>query len=346
MGSRKLLLGLTILVLLISLAGSLVLLPEPANAGTWSMQTDPVTDKDYFWATLNGQVTAISAVSTVYTGFVWDNETHGDPGNLAPYNTLYDSSGGGSAYVSDVHNSPFSFSYGPADDSGAFLEANTTYYYRSAVRYGVPNNTWAYGNEENFTTDLNPEGTLDLPGWAEASYLIVTTATPDIAGTLVTLNAEWEWSDPAANAPIETWGFVWDNATHLNPSGWPGGWSDNHPSTCDYANYEEVGTGPLMQSNLVYACNITVPVGTYYVRAVTDITLGGDWDYGPELEFDIDPPVADAMFEVWGEADPPYGVFIAAVPALFKLAVLLGTILAAILVLRGKRPTGLGGGYG
>lgn len=55
---------------------------------------------------------------------------------------------------------------------------------------------------------------------------------------------------------------------------------------------------------------------------------------------------ADAMFEVWGEADPPYGVFIAAVPALFKLAVLLGTILAAILVLRGKRPTGLGGGYG
>lgn len=63
------------------------------------------------------------------------------------------------------------------------------------------------------------------------------------------------------------------------------------------------------------------------------------------------PPVppavpADAMFEVWGEADPPYGVFIAAVPALFKLATLLGTILAAILVLRSQKPTGTGGGYG
>lgn len=60
-----------------------------------------------------------------------------------------------------------------------------------------------------------------------------------------------------------------------------------------------------------------------------------------------DPVVpADSMFEVWGEADPPYGVFIAAVPALFKLATLLGTILAAILVLRGRKPNGLGGGYG
>jgi hypothetical protein len=46
---------------------------------------------------------------------------------------------------------------------------------------------------------------------------------------------------------------------------------------------------------------------------------------------------ADGMFQVWGTNTPPYGVFIAAVPALFKLATLLGTVIAAILLLRGKK---------
>ena len=52
---------------------------------------------------------------------------------------------------------------------------------------------------------------------------------------------------------------------------------------------------------------------------------------------------ADGIFEAWGTSTPPYGVFIAAVPALFKLATLLGTIIAAILLLRGKKQDDLSG---
>jgi len=67
---------------------------------------------------------------------------------------------------------------------------------------------------------------------------------------------------------------------------------------------------------------------------------GTTWDFSSEAkeafyELWYCAPLSDAMFSVYGESAAPHGVFMNQLPNLFKLASLLGIIIAAIVVFRG-----------
>lgn len=273
---KKLLLALVVFSL------AMVLLPSPVMAGTWSLTTDLATDNSYFWATLNGRVTAINSVSTVYAGFVWDTVSHDDPGTTEPGASDYYYA----QYIDDVHNTPFSFYVDEDTYGGAFLLPNTPYYYRSCVRFGAPNNVWDYGPEEVLLTPQNPEGTWGVYGVTPAVYLQLTTdnlSSENYTAGTGTLNATVEWMYDTCS--LDTFGFVVDNVTHANPSGWPGAWADLAPGASDYADYYEADGMGHTDDNFTYSYAVSgwVPGTTYYVRAVADITAGGgDWVYGPE----------------------------------------------------------------
>lgn len=145
-----------VLVLLLVLLGSfaLPLVPQAvmANGGV-SMQTNAATDVDYFWATLNGQVSALYGGCTVSeVGFVWSPISHSDPGNTAPWMTAYESDEhGGTWSTYESHGTPFTWSYGAAGTGvGAYLWPNRVYYYR-AVADRQSGGDWVYGPEESFT---------------------------------------------------------------------------------------------------------------------------------------------------------------------------------------------------
>lgn len=292
---------LAILALLLAGVG-IPLQPQTADAASCTLETDPRSDLSYFWADMNGRVTAISGVSTVYAGFVWATTSYGDPGSLAPYNTAYDSDPeGGSNWEDSVHNSPFSFSYG-GDEMGAWLIPDREYYYRFCVELGAPMNTWDYGPEAYFPVGVNPEGTWCFYGWSEPSYCTVTTSAATLAESGVAeIQGSVAWS--AADGWFDTVGFVWDTQSHANPSGWPGDYGDVPPESCDYPNWEEVdGSGIGGDETFDTLLRSLDPAETYYYRAVGDRASGGDWVYGPELQFSF---TGDCVLEDWMYG-PPY----------------------------------------
>jgi hypothetical protein len=302
-----------ILVIVAILLASLILplVPQTADAASCTLATDAASNISYFWADLNGRVTAISDVSTVYTAFVWATTSYGDPGTLAPYNTDYaNDPEGASEYYAAVHSDPFSFTT-LASDIGAYLLANRTYYYRFGVYLGAPLNTWQYGPEVSFAVPLNPEGTCPFYGWSALSYSAVTTeaatfvesAVAEVRGTIGFVGEPYWWAD---------YGFVYDTVSHANPSGWPDDWFDQDPAYCDYTYYVGVSSGAY--GDLSYSCLLfdLDPGETYYYRTVADRQSGGDWIYGPEESFTLsgDCVVQDYIDglpyegDIWDDLDP------------------------------------------
>lgn len=276
-----------LLVLLASLP--LALFPQGAVAnGGVSMQTNAATDVDYFWATMNGQVTAFYGGCTVSEfGFVWSPVSHANPGNTVPWETAYVYDDHGSmSDTHESHGSPFAWEYGAVDTGvGAYLGFNTVFYYRAFVYEDAPYSTWVYGDEQVINLEATPEGCWPFYGWIENSYTTATTGAVVAVGTnSAVLSGSAEWSaDPAY---IAQRGFVWDTVSHANPSGWPDSYSDVNPAFCDYPNYVETWSestwGSFGFSTVLYPLDLDT---TYYYRAVVNRQGGGDWIYGAEETF-------------------------------------------------------------
>ncbi|GAH13883.1 unnamed protein product [marine sediment metagenome] len=91
----------------------------------------------------NGTITDIDAESCHYRGVVWDTISRGDPGNVAPADTLY------SDYALDLGV----YGVGAFTKSMTGLIPVTTYFYRACAKNG---GGWDYGAEQTFDT---------LAGW-------------------------------------------------------------------------------------------------------------------------------------------------------------------------------------
>lgn len=113
------------------------------NAVLPTMTTEPATDIEGDNATLHGTCTD-SGGALDERGFVWDDASHGDPGNVAPGSTSYDDNWTetGTYWMSAFQHIPTT------------LVGGTTYYYRSC---GYNEAGWSYGDEETFDTCALPD---------------------------------------------------------------------------------------------------------------------------------------------------------------------------------------------
>lgn len=104
-----------------------------------TVTTQAATDIEATTATGNGNITAVNNGTCDLRGFVWDLDTHGDPGNVAP---------GASGYANDV---PESNSFGTGAFTGSLtgLPTGDTIYCRA---YAHNENGYGYGDEVNFLT--------------------------------------------------------------------------------------------------------------------------------------------------------------------------------------------------
>jgi len=95
-------------------------------------------------ASLHGEVTEIAGSEIVERGFVWDEISRGDPGDVDISATDY------ADYWSEVG----SWGLGTFSRTITGLTSDTTYYFRAAAKND--NDAWAYGDELGFTTPGAP----------------------------------------------------------------------------------------------------------------------------------------------------------------------------------------------
>jgi len=130
---------------------------NPPDAPT--MTTQAVGDITGTTATGNGNITVTGGENADHRGFVWDEATHGDPGDVAPGATDY-------SYSVDEAGS---FGTGAFTGSLTGLDPGTLYYVRA---YGHNSGGYAYGAEVSFTTLAGPTVTTQAATSTEE-----TTAT-------------------------------------------------------------------------------------------------------------------------------------------------------------------------
>ena len=104
-----------------------------------AVTTNAATNVNGDSATLNGEITDIGHENCDKRGFVWDDETHGDPGDVAPDVSAY------TWYTLDGG----SFGVGAFNESAGGLSAETTYYFRAFAHNSAG---YTYGGELTFTT--------------------------------------------------------------------------------------------------------------------------------------------------------------------------------------------------
>jgi hypothetical protein len=90
-------------------------------------------------ALLNGQVDDCGGMQCDYRGFVWGNESFGDPGNTAPGVTPYENS----------WTEPGSFDTGTFSQGISDLNKGNQYYFRACAHNPAG---WSYGDELTFLT--------------------------------------------------------------------------------------------------------------------------------------------------------------------------------------------------
>lgn len=274
---------LTLIAVLALVVGLLVFQPRPAQAGTWTMQTDPAEDVTCYFARLYGEVTALEHSCTTWA-FVLDTTSHGDPGAAPPSSSGYAYYNG----VVEVHNSPFSVNMWTSDLS-SYLQADTTYYFRFAAFFAAPHNEWDYGNELTFETAPAPEEDCHhFSGYDPLSYTCVYTddvAYDDWGHVTFYGHVDDPWYG------IESGGWVFDTQSHDNPDGWPWYYDDVPPEESEYPNYLAGPYEGSDQTNWVQdAFSASLDWGiTYYYRFCVDFGTPGDWVYGPEYSFTMPP---------------------------------------------------------
>lgn len=229
--------------------------------GLPTMDTLAATDVLPTTATLNGEITAIDGTSISVRGFVWDDSTHGDPGNVAPAASSYP----------DYWTQSGTYGTGTYDHGIGSLTGGLTYYFRSVGQGDC--GEWVYGPELNFTTSSG------IP-------TVVTDAASSIEETTAILNGQITNLNGGGNA-VER-GFVWGTTTQANPG-------NTQPSLTAYDSYwTEVGSFGIA-AFLVGASSLDEGE-LYYFRACAASVSG--WAYGAEEKFltkPIEPAGATAV---------------------------------------------------
>lgn len=131
--------------------------PSGFNHGIYTVDvpvvsTAAVSDILDVSATGNGSIDDVGSGGVDERGFVWDEASHGDPGNVAPASSDY----------ADAVTETGSFSTGDFTGSLSTLTPATTYYVRA---YAHNSDGYAYGDEVSFDTAAEPPFRFaNLPG--------------------------------------------------------------------------------------------------------------------------------------------------------------------------------------
>lgn len=96
-------------------------------------------------ADANGTITDTGGENCDYRGFVWDTQSHSDPGNVAPASTAYDY----------YWTQSGSYGTGAFEHTLTSLLQGQTYYVRACAHNGAG---WEYGSEVSFKTNKNATG--------------------------------------------------------------------------------------------------------------------------------------------------------------------------------------------
>jgi hypothetical protein len=169
-----------------------------------TVETDAATDIAGTTATLNGEITATGGENADMWGFVWDTDTHGDPGNAAPPSTYSDNK----TYTGSEGLGTFDF-----DATG--LTKGTQYFTRA---FSHNSGGYGYGNEVNFTTIGDPVIEVKAP-------TAITTATARLQAELSnsggdTCQVRWgyglsdEGNDIEAYDTYTAYSGAWDTSSN------------------------------------------------------------------------------------------------------------------------------------
>lgn len=115
----------------------------PAEVALPTCTTQAATNVEDTTATGNGNITDTGGENCDDRGVVWDDATHGDPGNIAPTDSDYVTAGGG--YTDE----PGSHGIGAFTASMTGLPTGTTIYYRTWAHNSAG---YDYGGEQSFLT--------------------------------------------------------------------------------------------------------------------------------------------------------------------------------------------------
>ena len=187
-------------------AGQGLMFKEFILAGVPTVTNSAAGDIDTDEATFNGEITDIGGDNADYRGFVWDDETRGNPGDTSPALSLYPN------FWTDAGN----FGAATFDHLMTGLPPDTTIYWRA---FAHNTSGWAYSDELNFDT-LTP-----IPG-APTDFTVTQTG----AG-MVGIN--WTMGDYAATTIIRL--------SEVEQGGCPEDYTDGYAvydGALNYATYD------------------------------------------------------------------------------------------------------------
>jgi len=116
--------------------------------GAPTVTTDAASLVEETTATLNGDITDTGGENCDYRGFVWGDESHGNPGNTAPAGSGYDSNWSESG----------SYGTGTFNHGISSLSEGAKYYCRACARNSAG---WSYGSEQTFLTKPDAPSSFD-----------------------------------------------------------------------------------------------------------------------------------------------------------------------------------------
>lgn len=170
-----------------------------------TVTTQAATSVEDTTATGNGNITATGGENCDKRGVVWDDATHGDPGDTAPDLTDYVTAGGG--YTSENG----SFGTGAFTASMTGLWTGTTIYYRAWAHNSAG---YAYGAEVTFLTKPAAPTNVSATDGVHENKVVIT----------------WTKSTGATDY------HVWRDAVDLGAAGDVATWDDNGATAATITN--------------------------------------------------------------------------------------------------------------
>lgn len=148
-----------------ALAAKLHLEWESGGVVPPTVTTSTASNVEDTTATGNGSITDTGGENCDHRGVVWDDATHGDPGNTAPASSDYVTAGGGYADESG------DFGAGAFTASMTSLPTGTTIYYRAWAHNSAG---YSYGGEETFLTKPAAPTNVAASDGSDTTKVVVT----------------------------------------------------------------------------------------------------------------------------------------------------------------------------
>jgi len=153
--------------------------------------TLPATDVTGVLATLHGEATEVGSVEITERGFVWDEISKANPGNVHPDSTAY------AEYWTEIG----SWGTEVFERAIAGLDVRTTYYFRAAVKNNL--GLWAYGDEVVFTTQGPPVVASLAAAEVKDTYAILRGQVTETWGLQI-LERGFDWGT-APSVYVHSW---------------------------------------------------------------------------------------------------------------------------------------------